>query len=116
MNFLSEQSKDIAKNNRMKKTRDLFKKIRGAKETFYARMGTIKEGNSMDLTEAEDIKKSWREYTEELYKKGLNDVNNHDSMIIQLEPDILGFEVKLALGSITTNKARGGDEIPVELF
>ena len=116
MNFLSEQCKDIEKNNRMKKTRDLFKKIRSTKETFHARMGTIKERNSMDLTEAEDIKKSWQEYTEELYKKGLNDLNNLDNMIIQLEPDILGFEVKWALGSITTNKARGGDEIPVELF
>ena len=104
---LSEQCKDIEKSNGMKKTRDLFKKIRGTKETFHAKMGTIKERNSMDLTEAEDIKKSWQEYTEELYKKGLNDLDNHDRMIIQLEPDILGFEVKWALGSITTNKARG---------
>ena len=89
MNFLSEQSKDIAKNNRMKKTRDLFKKIRGAKETFYARMGTIKEGNSMDLTEAEDIKKSWREYTEELYERDIHDPDNHNGVITKLEPDIL---------------------------
>ena len=90
----------------MKKTRDLFKKIRGTKETFHAKMGIIEDWNGMDLTEAEDIKR-WQEYTEELYKKGLNDLNNHDRMIIQLEPDILGFEVKWALGSITTNKARG---------
>ena len=100
----------------MKKTRDLFKNIRGAKETFYARMGTIKERKSMDLTEAEDIKKSWQEYTEELYKKGLNDLDNHDGVITGLEPDVLKCEVKWALGSITINKASGGDGIPVELF
>ena len=100
----------------MGKTRDLFKKIGDNKETFHAKMGTIKDRNGMDLTEAEDIKKRWQEYTEEQYKKGLNDLDNHSGLIIHLEPDILECEVKWALGSITTNKASEGDGIPVELF
>ena len=93
----------------MCKTRDLFKKIRDTKGTFHAKMGPITERNGMDLTEAEDIKKRWQEYTEELYKKDLNDPDNHDGVITHLEPDILDYEVKWALGSITTNKASGGD-------
>ena len=100
----------------MGKIRHLFKKIRDTKGTFQARMGTIKDRNGMDLTEAEDIKKRWQEYTEELYKKYLHDPDNHDGVITHLEPDILECEVKWALGSITTNKARGGDGIPVEYF
>ena len=99
----------------MGKTRDLFKKIRDIKETFHAKMGTIKDRNGMDLTEAEDIKKRWQEYTE-LYKKDLNDPDNHDGVITDLEADILDCEVKWALESITTNKASGGDGIPIELF
>ena len=101
--------------NRIGKTRDLFKKIRDTKGTFDAKMGTMKDRNGMDLTKAEDIKKRWQGYTEELYKKDLNDPDNHDGVITHLEPDILEYEVKWALGSITTNKASGGDEIPVEL-
>ena len=100
----------------MRKTRDLFKKMRNTRGTFHAKMGTIKDRNGMDLTEAEDIKKRQQQYTEELYKKDLNDPDNHDGMITHLEPDILECEVKWALGSITTNKASGGDGIPVELF
>ena len=100
----------------MGKTRDLFKKIRDTKGLFHAKMGTIKDRNGMDLTEAEDIKKTRQEYTEELYKKDLNDPDNHDGMITHLEPDILECEVKWALGSITMNKASGGDGIPAELF
>ena len=100
----------------MGKTRDLFKKIRDTKGIFHAKMDTIKDRNGRDLTEAEDIKKRWQEYTEELYKKDLHDPDNHDGVIIHLEPDILECEVKWALGSITTNKASGGDGIPVELF
>ena len=100
----------------MSKTRDLFKKIRDTKETFHAKMGTIKDRNCMHLTEAEDIKKRWQEYTEELYKKDLHDPDNHDGVITHLEPDILECEVTWALGSITTNKACGGDGIPVGLF
>ena len=100
----------------MGNTRDLFKKIRVSKRTFYAKVGTIKERNGMDLTEAEDIKKRWPEYTEKLYKKDLHHPDCHNSMIIHLEPDILECEVKWALGSITTNKASGGDGILVELF
>ena len=92
--FQSNQCKEIKENNRTGKTRDLFNKIRDTKGTFHAKMGSKKDRNGMDLTEAEDIKKRWQEYTEELYKKGLNVLNNHDRMIIQLEPDILGFEVK----------------------
>ena len=100
----------------MGKTRDLFKKIRDAKEIFHAKMGSIKDRNGMDLTEAEDIKKRWQEYIEELYKKDLHDQDNLDGVITHLEPDILECKVKQALGSITTNKASGGDGVPVELF
>ena len=112
--FLSDQCKEIEENNRMGKTRDLFKKIRDTKGTFHAQMGLIKDSNGMDLTE--DIKKRWQEYTEELYKKDLHDLDNHNGVITYLEPDILECEVKWSLGSITTNKASGGDGIPVELF
>ena len=104
------------KNNRMGKARELFKKIRDTKEIFHSKMDTIKERKGMDLTETEDIKKRWQEYTEELYKKDLHDPDNHDGMISHLEPDILEYEVKWALGSITTNKASRGDGIPVESF
>ena len=114
--FLSDQCKEIEGNNRMEKTRDLFKKIRDTKGTFHAKMGSIKDRNGMDLTEAEDIKKRWQEYPEELYKKDLHDPNNHDGVITHQEPDILQCEVKWALGSITVNKASGGDGIPVKLF
>ena len=114
--FLSDQCKEIEENNRMGKTRDLFKKIRDTKGTFHAKIGLIKDRNSMDLTEAEDIKKRWQKYTEELHKRDLQDPDNHDSVITHLEPDILECEVKWALGSITMNKASGGDGIPVELF
>ena len=114
--FLSDQCKEIEKNNRMGKTRDLFKKTRDNKGTFHAKMGTIKERNGKDLTEAEDIKKRWQEYTEELYKKDLNDPDNHNGVVTQLEPDILECEVKWALGSITMNKVSGDDGIPSELF
>ena len=100
----------------MGKTRDILKKIRDTKGTFHTKMGTIKDRNGMDLTEAEDIKKKRQEYTEELYKKDLNDPDNNDGMFTHLEPDILECEVKWALGSITTNKASGGDGIPGELF
>ena len=102
----------------MGKTKDLFKKIKDTKGTFHAKMGTIKDRNIMGLTEAEDIKKRWQEYIEELYKKDLHDPDNHGGVITHthLEPDILECEVKWALGSITTNKASGGDGIPVELF
>ena len=113
--FLSDQCKEIEENNRMRKTRDLFKKIRDTQGTFYAKMGSI-DRNGMDLTEAEDIKKRWQEYTEELYKKHLHDHDNNDGVITHLEPYILECEVKWALESITTNKASGGDGIPVELF
>ena len=100
----------------MGKSRDLFKKIRDTKGTFHAKMGTIKDRNGIDLTEAEDIKKRWQECTEELYKKDFHDPDNHDIVITHLEPDILECGVKWALGSITMNKVSGGDEIPVELF
>ena len=100
----------------MGKTRDLFKKIRDTKGTFHAKMGSIKDRNGMDLTEAEDIKKRWQQYSEELYKKDLHDSDNHDGVITHLEPDILEGQVKWALASITTNKASGSDGIPVELF
>ena len=128
--FLSDQCKEIEENNRMGKTRDLFKKIRETKGTFHAKMGSkiretkgtfhakmgsIKDRNGMDLTEAEDIKR-WQEYMEELYKKDLHDPDNHNGVITHLEPDILECEVKWALESITMNKASGGDGIPVELF
>ena len=113
--FLSDHCKEIEENDRMRMIRDLIKKIRDTKGTFNAKMGTIKDRNNMDLTEAEDIKKRWQEYTEELYKKDLHDPDNHDSVITHLEPDILECEVKWALEGITTNKASGGDRIPVEL-
>ena len=102
-------------NNRMRKIRDLFKKIRDTEGTFHAKMGSIKDRNGRDLTEADDIKR-WQEYTEELYKKELHNPDNHDGVITHLEPDILECEVKWALGGITTNKTSGGDGIPVELF
>ena len=113
---LSDQCKEIEENNRMGKTRDLIKKISDTKRTFHAKNGTIKDRNCVELTEAEDTKKRWQEYTEELYKKDHHDPINHDGVITHLEPDILECEDKWALGSITTNKAKGGDEIPVELF
>ena len=100
----------------MEKSRGLFKKIRDTKGTFHAKMGSIKDRNGTDLTEAEDIKKRWQEYTEELDKKDLHDPDNHDGVITHLEPDILECEIIWALGSITMNKASGGDGIPVELF
>ena len=100
----------------MGKTRDLFKKIRDTKGIFHAKMGSIKDRNGMDLTEADDIKERWQEYTEELYKKDLPNLDYHDGVITHLEQDILECEVKWALGSITTNKASGSDGIPVELF
>ena len=114
--FLSDQCKEIEENNRMGRTRDLFKKIRDTKGTFHAKMGTIQDRNGMDLTEVEGINKRWQEYTEELYKKDLHSPDNQDGVITHLEPDILEYEVKWALGSITTNKASRGDEIPVELL
>ena len=114
--FLSDECKEIEENNRMGKTRVFFKKIRHTKGTFHVKMGSIKDRNSMDLTEAEDIEKRWQEYTEELYKKDLYDPDNHDDVITHLQPDILECEVKWELGNITTNKASGGDGIPVELF
>ena len=114
--FISDQCKEIEENNRMGKTRDLFKKVRDTKETFHTKMGTVKDRNGMYLTEAEDIKKRWQEYTEELYRKDRHDPDNHDGVITHLEPDILEWEVKWALGSITMKNASGGDEIPVELF
>ena len=113
--FFSDQCKEIKEKNRMGKTRDLFKKIRDNKGTFHAKMGSINDRNGMDLTEAEDIKKRWQEY-KELYKKDLHDQDDHSGVITHLEPDILECEVKWALESITTNKASGGDGIPVELF
>ena len=114
--FLSDQCKEIEDNNRMGKTGDRFKKIRNTKGTFHAKMGTIKDRNGTDLTEAEDIKKRWQEYIEELYKKDLHDQDNHNAVITHLDLDLLECEVKWALESITTNKASGGDGIPVELF
>ena len=114
--LLSDQCREVEENNRMRKTRDLFKKIRDTKGTFHAKMGTIKDKNGMDLKKAEDIKKRWQEYTEELYKKDLHNPDNHIGVVTHLEPDILECEGEWALGSITTNKASGGDRIPVELF
>ena len=113
--FLSDQCKEIEENNRMGKTKDLFKKIRDTKGTFHAKMGSIKDRNDMDLTEAEDIKKRWQEYTK-LYKKDLNDPDNHDNLITRLEPDSLECEVNWALGSISMNEASEGDGIPAELL
>ena len=101
--FLSDQCKETKENNRMGKTRDLFKKVRDTKGIFHAKMGIIKDRNGMDLTEAKDVKKRWQEYTEELYKKDLHDQDNHNGVITHLEPDILECEVKWALGTITTN-------------
>ena len=117
--FLSEQCKEKQENNRMGKTRDLIKKIRDIKGIFHARMGMIKNRNRKDLKEAEEINKRWQEYTEELYKKkknSLNDPYNHDGVVTHLEPDILECEFKWASGSIITNKASGGDGFPAELF
>ena len=114
--FLSDQCKEIEENNRMGKTRDLFKKIRDTKGIFHAKMSSIKDRNGMDITEADGIKKRWQEYTEKLYKKDLQNPDNHDGVITHLEPDILDCKVKLALGRNITNKASGGHGIPVELF
>ena len=113
--FLSDQCKEIEKKHRMRKTRDLFKKIRDTKGTFTSTMGSIKDRNGMDLTEAEDTKKRWQEY-KELHKKDLHNPDNHDGVITHLEPDILEFKVTWALGSLTMNKASRGDGIPTELF
>ena len=114
--FFSDQCKEMEENNRMGKTRDLFKKIRNTKGNFHAKMDSIKDRKGMDLTEAEDIKKRCQECIEELYKKDLHNPDNHDGVITDLEPDLLECEVKWALGNITMNKASGGDGIPVELF
>ena len=114
--FLRDQRQEIEENNRMGKNRDLFKKIRDTTGTFHAKMGSIQDRNGMDLTEADGIKKRRQEYTEEPYKKDLNDPDNHDGVITHLEPDILECKVKWTLGSITTSKASEGDRIPVELF
>ena len=114
--FLSEECKETEENNRMGKTRDHFKKIRDTNGTFHAKMGTIKDKYGMDLWEAEDIKKRWQEYTEELYKKYINELGNHDGVITHLQPDSPECKVKWALGSITMNKPSGGDGIPAELF
>ena len=114
--FLGNQCKEIEENNRMGKTRNLFKKIRDTKGTFHAKMSTIKDRNGMDLTESEDIKKRWQEYTEDLYKKDLHDPDNHNGVITHLESDILECKVKWTLRSIIVNKASGDDGIPLELF
>ena len=114
--FFSDQCKEIEEKNRMGKTRDLFKKIRDTKGTFHAKMGSIKNRNCMDITEAEDMKKRWQKYTEELYKKDLHDPDNDNGVITHLEPGILECEVMWALESIAMNKASGGDGLPVELF
>ena len=114
--FLIDQCKEVEDNNRRGKIRDLFKKIRDTKGTFHAKIGSIKDRNGMYVTETENIKKRWQEYTEELYKKDLYDPANHDGVITHLQPDILDCEVKWALGSITMNKTSGGNRIPVELF
>ena len=114
--FLSDQCKEKEENNRMGKARELFNKSSDIKAIFHAKMGTIKDKSGMDLTEAEDTKKRWQEYTEELYRKDLHDPDNHDGVITHLEPSILECKVKWALGSMTMNKASGGDGIPAELF
>ena len=114
--FLSDQCKEIEENNRVGKTTDIIKKIRDTKGTFHEKMGTIKDRNGMDLTEAEDIKKRWQEYTEELYKKDLHDPDNHHGVITHLESDTLECQVKWALGNITMNKASVSDQTPAELF
>jgi len=115
MGKLRPEAVSLEENNRMGKTRDLFKKTGINEGIFHAKMSTIKDRNGKDLTEAEEIKK-WQEYTDGLYKTVLNDSDNHDGVVTHLEPDILGCEVKWALGSITTNKASGGDGIQAELF
>ena len=114
--FFRDHCKEIEENNTMGKTRNLFKKIRDTEGTLHAKMGTIKDRNGMDLTEAEEINKRWQDYTDELYEKDVHDPDNHDGVITYLEPDILECEVKRACGSITTNKASGGDGSPAELF
>ena len=114
--FVSDQYKETEEMNRMGRTSDLFKKIKDTKGRCHAKMGSIKDRNGRDQTEAEILKKRWQEYTEEVYKKDLHDPDNHDGVITHLEPDILECEIKWALGSITMNKASGGDGIPVELF
>ena len=114
--FFSDQCKEIEEKKRMGKTRDLLKKIRDTKGTSHAKMHTRKDRNGMALIEAEDIKKWWQKYTEEPYKNDLHDTDNHDGVITHPAPDILECDVELALGSISTNKASGGDGIPVELF
>ena len=114
--FPSDQCKEIVENNRMGKTNDLFKKIRDTKGAFHAKMGTIKNRNAMHIIKAEDIEKRWQEYTEELYKKDLNDPDNHDGVITHLKSDILESKVKWVLGSIIMNKPSGGDRIPADLF
>ena len=114
--FVSDQCKEIEENNGMGKTRDLFKKIKDTKGTFHAKMSTIQDRDGMDLTEAEDIKKRWQEYTDELYKRGLNDWDNHNGVVTHLQPDIPECEVKWALENITTNKVSEGYSIPAELF
>ena len=112
----SNQCKEIEKNNRMGNTRDLFKKIRDTKGKLHAKMGSIKDRKGMDLTKAEDIKKRWQEYTEELYKKELHNLDNHNGVITHLRPDIVKCEVKWALESITTNKTSGSDELQISYF
>ena len=114
--LLCDQCKEIEENSRMGKTRDLFMKIKDTVGTFHAKMGTIKDKNGMDLIEADDIKKRWQEYTEELYQNDLHDPDNRDGVITHIEPDILECDVKWALGSITNNKASGGDGILAEPF
>ena len=114
--FLNEQCKEVEKNNKMGKTRDLFKKLRDTKGTFHAKMGSMKDRNGRDVTEAEDINKRWQEYTKELYKKDLNKPNNHDGVITHLEPDIPECKVKWALGSIITNKASEEDDFQLSYF
>ena len=114
--FVSDQCKEIEENNRVGKTRDLFKKLRDTKGIFHAKIGTIKDRNGMDLTEAEDTKKRWQDYTKELYKKDLQDPDNQEGVITHIQPDILEYKVKWALGSITMNKSSRGNGIPVELF
>ena len=114
--FFSYQCKEIEENNGMGKTRDFFKKIRDIKGTCHAKMGLIKDRNGMNLIEAEDIKKRWQEYTEELYQKDLHDQDNHNGVVTHLEPDILECKVKWALGRISINETSGGDKIPTELF
>ena len=114
--FLSDKCKEIERKNRVEKTRYIFKKIRDIKGTFHVRMGLIKDRNSKDLTEADKIRKGWKEYTEELYKRSLNDPDNHNGVVTYLELDILECEVKWTLGSITMSKASGGDRIPAEQF